>query len=45
MAGGRREPSEEEQEEVRKAIEEVEVSGARYPEGMSGLLYGNTPEL
>ncbi|KAI9642700.1 hypothetical protein NHQ30_008431 [Ciborinia camelliae] len=37
--------SKEEEREIRTAIEKVEVGGARYPEGMSSSLFGNTPEL
>lgn len=35
----------EDVEQIRKKIEAAEVSGGRYPEAMSGKLFGNTPEL
>lgn len=37
--------SREEEREIRTAIEKVEVGGSRYPKGMEGSLFGNTPEL
>lgn len=37
--------SRQEEREIRTAIEKVQIGGARYPEGMSGYLFGNTPEL
>ncbi len=37
--------SEEEEKEIRKAVEDAEVHGARYPEHMMGSLFADTPEL
>ncbi|KAG8527874.1 uncharacterized protein KY384_006790 [Bacidia gigantensis] len=37
--------SKEEGGEIRKAVEGAEVHGVRYPEGMMGTLYADTPEL
>ncbi|KAM3072528.1 hypothetical protein ACMFMG_009324 [Clarireedia jacksonii] len=35
----------EEEKEIRKAVETAEVHGARYPEGMAGYLFADTPPL
>lgn len=35
----------EEDEAIRKAIEEAEVHGARYPEQMAGALFADSPEM
>ncbi|ESZ92033.1 putative aldo-keto reductase (AKR13) [Sclerotinia borealis F-4128] len=37
--------SREEEREIRTAIEKVDVGGARYPDKMGGLTFGDTPEL
>lgn len=37
--------TEEENREIRKAVESAEVHGARYPEAMSAVLFADTPEL
>lgn len=37
--------SAEEEREIRKAIEETVVHGARYPEQMAGALFADSPEL
>ena len=37
--------SEDEEREIRKAVEGAEVQGARYPEQMAGKLFADTPEL
>lgn len=36
--------SDEENKDIRKTVEAAEVAGLRYPGGMSGLLYADTPE-
>ena len=35
----------EEEQEIRELIENAEVHGARYPEGMLGYLFADTPAL
>jgi aryl-alcohol dehydrogenase-like predicted oxidoreductase len=35
----------EEEKEIRKAVEGAEVHGLRYPEGMAGKLFAESPEL
>ncbi|KAL2041262.1 hypothetical protein N7G274_006207 [Stereocaulon virgatum] len=35
----------EEEKEIRKAVESAEVHGLRYPEGMAGKLFAESPEL
>lgn len=35
----------EEEAEIRKLVDAAEVHGERYPEMMSGPLFGSTPEL
>lgn len=37
--------TDDENKEIRKAVEEAEVHGARYPERMSGALFADSPEL
>lgn len=37
--------TEEENREIRKAVESAEVHGGRYPEAMSAMLFADTPEL
>ena len=37
--------TDEEDREIRKAVEGAEVHGARYPEAMAKSLFGETPEL
>ena len=37
--------TDQEDEEIRKAVEGAEVVGVRYPEGMAAGLFGDTPEL
>ena len=37
--------SKEEEQEIRKVVDEAEVHGERYPEGMMGRLFADTPEL
>ena len=37
--------TEEEEREIRKVVDEAEVHGERYPEGMMGRLFADTPEL
>ncbi|KAG7007420.1 aldo-keto reductase [Physcia stellaris] len=37
--------SDGEDKEIRKAIEDAEVVGSRYPEGMAGKLFADTPPL
>jgi aryl-alcohol dehydrogenase-like predicted oxidoreductase len=37
--------TDEEEKEIRKAVETAEVHGGRYPEGMAGYLYADTPPL
>jgi hypothetical protein len=37
--------TDEEEKEIRGLIENAEVHGARYPEGMDGLLFADTPSL
>ena len=39
------EVTEEEDKAIRKACEECEVAGGRYPEAMSKMQHGETPEL
>lgn len=35
----------DEEKEIRKAVEGAEVHGLRYPEGMAGKLFAESPEL
>ena len=37
--------TDEEDKEIRKAVEEAEVHGIRYPEAMAGALFSDTPPL
>lgn len=37
--------SKEEEHEIRKACENAEVSGGRYPEGFASALFADTPPL
>ncbi|KAI9793823.1 MAG: hypothetical protein M1835_006981 [Candelina submexicana] len=37
--------SDEENKEIRKAVEAAETHGERYPKAMAGTLFGDTPEL
>jgi aryl-alcohol dehydrogenase-like predicted oxidoreductase len=37
--------TDEEEKEIREAVETAEVHGGRYPEAMAGRLYADTPPL
>lgn len=37
--------SKEEEQEIRSLVENAEVHGGRYPEGMGGHLFADTPDL
>ena len=37
--------SDSEEKEIRALVEKAEVHGARYPEGMLGFLFADTPPL
>ena len=45
LGGLKVELSEGEKKEIREASEKAQVAGERYPEGMGGALYADTPEL